>query len=85
MSEAEDWAGVLRMFRGAVSGRSRAKGAGDGERGRMRGPLGRAGVDIVEEVGSVVAVVDSGEGGGRDGRVTVATILRSVVTEDADS
>lgn len=68
MSEAEDWAGVLRMFRGAVSGRSRAKGAGDGERGRMRGPLGRAGVVIVVERSVVVVVVHSGKGGGREGR-----------------
>lgn len=36
------------MFKGAVSGSGRAKGAGEGERWRVRGPLGRAGVVMAD-------------------------------------
>lgn len=63
VSKAEDWA-VLRMLSGAVSRKPRAEGAGEDERGRLRGPLGHAWVDIVEQCVFVV-VINSGEGGGR--------------------
>ena len=53
------------MFRGAVSGRSRAKGAGDGERGMLRGPLGRAGV-VMNVWATLMSRGKSEEGGGRE-------------------